>query len=89
MASIFLSYARENRSYAEKLAKTLETVGHNVWWDQHIDSGSEFAGEIEAALGRADVVLVAWSEAAGQSPWVRDEAAVGRDTGRLLPEGSK
>jgi len=85
LASIFLSYARENRSYAEKLAKTLETVGHNVWWDQHIDSGSEFAGEIEAALGRADVVLVAWSEAAGQSPWVRDEAAVGRDTGRLLP----
>ena len=85
VASIFLSYARENRGYAEKLAKTLEAAGHDVWWDQHIESGSEFAGEIEAELAKADVVLVAWSETAAQSPWVRDEAAVGRDTGRLLP----
>ena len=85
VASIFLSYARENRGCAEKLAKTLEAAGHDVWWDQHIESGSEFAGEIEAELAKADVVLVAWSETAAQSPWVRDEAAVGRDTGRLLP----
>jgi TolB-like protein/tetratricopeptide (TPR) repeat protein len=85
MASVFLSYAREDRSCAEKLAKALEVAGHRVWWDRWIDSGAEFAGEIETALGEADVVLVAWSDAAARSPWVRDEAAVGRDTGRLLP----
>ena len=49
MASIFLSYARENRSCAEKLAATLESAGHSVWWDRHLDGGEEFSAEIEAA----------------------------------------
>lgn len=85
MASIFLSYAREDKDCAERLARVLEAAGHRVWWDRHIESGSEFAAEIEAALDQADVVLVAWSHMAARSPWVRDEAAVGRDSGRLLP----
>jgi hypothetical protein len=63
----------------------LENGGHDVWWDRHIDSGSEFAGEIEAQLEKSDLVLVAWSKAAVRSPSVRDEAAIGRDRGRLLP----
>jgi len=85
MAGIFLSYAREDRAFAEKLSRVLNGAGHTVWWDRHIGSGREFAGEIEAELSKADVVLVAWSQAAAKSPWVRDEAAIGRDRGRLLP----
>jgi len=85
MAAIFLSYAREDRSFAENLARVLEGAGHDVWWDRHIGSGREFAGEIETKLTSVDLVLVAWSHAAAKSPWVRDEAAIGRDRGRLLP----
>ena len=85
MADIFLSYSREDRPFAEALTRLVEQGGHNVWWDRDIDSGSEFSGEIEAALERADVVLVAWSRASAKSAWVRDEAAIGRDTGRLVP----
>jgi TolB-like protein len=85
MGRIFLSYAREDRGFAERLARVLENGGHNVWWDRHIDSGREFAGEIETQLEKSDLVLVAWSKAAARSPWVRDEAAIGRDRGRLLP----
>lgn len=85
MASIFLSYARADRSFIEKLVRVLEKADHNVWWDRHIESGREFAAEIEAQLDKADLVLVAWSETASKSPWVRDEAAIGRDRGRLLP----
>jgi TolB-like protein len=85
MAAIFLSYSREDRGLAEALTRLLEQAGHDVWWDRDIDSGSEFSGEIEAALERADVVLVAWSRASAKSPWVRDEAAIGRDSGRLVP----
>ena len=85
MGAIFLSYAREDRACAEVLARVLEGGGHRVWWDRHIESGEEFAAEIEAALGHANVVLVAWSVHSAKSPWVRDEAVIGRDTGRLLP----
>jgi TolB-like protein len=85
MGHVFLSYAREDRARAEMLAGVLEQAGHDVWWDRHIDSGEEFADEIEAALAKADVVLVAWSKVSVKSRWVRDEAAVGGDSGRLVP----
>jgi len=85
MGRIFLSYARADRPCAERLARVLEGAGHNVWWDRRIDTGEEFAAEIEDELARADVIAVAWSANSGKSAWVRDEAGVGRDTGRLLP----
>ena len=85
MGAIFLSYAREDRAFVERLARVLEQAGHDVWWDRHIDGGEEFATEIEQALDKADAVLVAWSQLSVQSRWVRDEAAVGGDSGRLVP----
>ena len=62
MGNVFLSYAREDRACAQKLAQALETAGHEVWWDRRLDGGEEFSAEIEAALGKCDVVLVAWSK---------------------------
>src|SRR5690349_15525815 len=85
MGQIFLSYAREDRASAQLLARVMEHHGHEVWWDKHLDSGEEFGAEIEAALDRSDVVVVAWSKNSIKSRWVRDEAAVGGDTGRLVP----
>lgn len=85
MASVFLSYSREDLATAEALTKAIEEAGHKVWWDRHLNSGSEFASEIEAALEAADIVLVAWSRTSAKSRWVRDEAAAGGDTGRLVP----
>ncbi len=85
MASVFLSYSREDAAKARSLAKAIEQAGHQVWWDRHISSGSEFAGAIEQALNSADAVLVLWSRASVGSSWVRDEATEGRDGGRLVP----
>ena len=85
MGAIFLSYAREDRSCAEKLARVLEGAGHSVWWDRRLDGGEEFSAEIEAALSQSDVVVVAWTRESVKSRWVRDEAAVGGDTGKLVP----
>lgn len=85
MASIFLSYAREDFSRAETLAGGLGRCGHEVWWDRRILGGSRFSQQIEAALKQADVVIVLWSCSSIESAWVQDEAAVGRDTDRLLP----
>src|SRR4030095_4280179 len=92
MGAIFLSYAREDRACAVRLAHLLEAAGHDVWWDRRLDGGEEFSAEIEAALDKSDVVLVAWSQESVKSRWVRDEASVGCERGRLVPvsiDGSK
>ena len=81
----FLSYARADRPRLERLARALDVYGIDVWWDAHLVGGRKFAGEIEAALNRCDVVIVAWSRDAAASDWVHDEAARGRDMKRLLP----
>ena len=85
MASVFLSYARDDAKLARPLALQLEKVGHSVWWDLHVRAGAQFSKVIEEALKAADVVVVLWSSRAIESPWVRDEAGAGRDTGRLVP----
>lgn len=85
MASVFLSYDREDARVARSIANALEKAGHTVWWDRHIASGAQYSKEIEAALKRADAVVVLWSAHSVDSAWVRDEAAIGRDTNRLVP----
>lgn len=85
MASVFLSYARVDAAKAQRLAEALGRSGHDVWWDRQIHGGARFSKEIKAALDRAEVVLVLWSKTSVESDWVQDEAAVGRDGGRLVP----
>ncbi len=85
MANVFLSYSREDVGRAGSIALALEKAGHTVWWDRHIKGGAQYNKAIEQALKSADVVVVLWSEQSVESPWVRDEAAAGRDTGRLVP----
>ena len=85
MAKIFLSYAREDVDAAKQLAGCIASAGHEVWWDRHIHGGSRFTNEIDRALKNAEAVVVLWSDTSVESAWVQDEAAEGRDTGRLVP----
>ena len=85
MAQVFLSYARDDAVAAKQLAGAIERAGHQVWWDHQIQGGSRFATEIDRELKNADAVVVLWTKTSVESPWVQDEAAEGRDSGRLLP----
>ena len=85
MASVFLSYDREDVAKAQTIALALEKAGYSVWWDRHIKGGAQYSKEIEQALKHADAVVVLWSERSVESTWVRDEAAAGRDSNRLVP----
>ena len=85
MARVFLSYARDNAELAKQLAGLIGQAGHQVWWDREIHGGSHFSNEIDKALHDAEAVLVLWTEASVKSAWVQDEAAEGRDSGRLVP----
>ena len=85
MAGVFVSYAREDVAKAKAIARELEGASFDVWFDERIHSGSEFSREIEQALAGSAAVVVLWSAHSVNSPWVRDEAAEGRDSGRLVP----
>ena len=85
MARVFLSYAREDVETARKLAGVLLDAGEAVWWDRHVHGGANFGTEIDRELKSAQVVVVLWSPASISSAWVQDEAAEGRDSGRLVP----
>ena len=85
MADVFLSYAREDLDRAKRVAAALEKAGLAVWWDRNLGGGSDYSREIELALKSAAAVVVLWSKGSVDSSWVRDEAAKGRDTGRLIP----
>ena len=85
MASVFLSYARQDAARVQSIVAALERAGHAVWWDERIPGGDQYADAIERALETADAVVVLWSGASVKSAWVRDEAATARDGGRLVP----
>jgi adenylate cyclase len=85
VARIFLSYARDDVEAAKQLASCVSDAGHDVWWDRHLHGGSRFATEIDKALKDAEAVVVMWSPTSIESAWVQDEAAEGRDSGRLVP----
>lgn len=85
MASVFLSYDHDDAARAAPIAAAIEHAGHSVWWDRHLTGGAEYNHEIESAVDRADAVVVLWSAQSIQSAWVRDEAAEGRDQGKLVP----
>jgi tetratricopeptide (TPR) repeat protein len=85
MASVFLSYDRDDSDRARHFARALEKAGHQVWWDLHVRGGAQFSKVIEEALKAADAVVVLWSANSIESAWVRDEAGAGRDSGRLVP----
>ncbi len=85
MADVFVSYVREDRDIAEKLASGLIAAGFSVWWDRHIRGGVEFAKEIERELDAARAVIVLWSGDSLGSRWVRDEAEQAREEDKLIP----
>jgi hypothetical protein len=85
MADIFLSYAREDQTRAEAVARALEMRGWSIFWDRGIPHGSNFRAHIQQQLESAHCILVLWSTAALASQFVLDEAAEGLEDGRLVP----
>ena len=85
MADIFISYAREDRSRIEPLAKSLEELGWSIFWDRTIPAGKTWRQVIGDALKNARSVIVAWSQKSIESDWVQEEADRGRKRNILIP----
>ena len=82
---VFVSYAREDRDAAQRLADALTENRLRIWWDRELAAGSEFATVIETQLNSAAVVLGLWSTESVRSAFVRDECGHALRAGKLLP----
>ena len=85
MADVFISYAREDRPRAEQVARALSAAGIETFWDTEIPPGQTWADYIEGKLNRCKALIVLWSAHSAGSQWVREEARMGRDAGKLIP----
>ncbi|TPW00762.1 MAG: TIR protein, partial [Alphaproteobacteria bacterium] len=85
MADVFLSYAREDRAKAEQIATALTNAGYNVFWDIEIPPGVSWADFLAEKLSQSKASLVLWSKTSTASQWVREEARLARDKGKLIP----
>ncbi|MBI3782804.1 MAG: TIR domain-containing protein, partial [Deltaproteobacteria bacterium] len=85
MSDVFVSYAREDREWVQRLAAVLAGQGFSIWWDREMVAGDDISAAIETELSRAKCVIVVWSETSIQSHWVRGEAERGCDRKVLLP----
>jgi TIR domain len=85
MADIFLSYNEQDRDAVRRLAERLQSSGWSVWWDRRIPAGLTWRGVLERELANMRCMVVLWSQYSVASEWVCEEAAEGRQLGRLVP----
>jgi TIR domain-containing protein len=85
MSDIFISYASEDRHWAEMLAQTLEGRGWSAFWDRTIPIGKTWRETIGRELDGARCVIVLWSKTSIESGWVQEEADDANRRGILVP----
>jgi class 3 adenylate cyclase len=84
MADVFVSYARSTAPRAQAVARSLGSLGYDVWIDDALPSHRAFAEVIEEQIANARAVVVVWSPDAVKSEWVRSEANHGRSEKKLV-----
>ena len=85
MSDIFISYASEDRPWAQMLAETLEDRGWSSFWDRAIPIGKTWRETIGRELNEARCVIVLWSKTSIDSRWVQEEADDAQRRGILVP----
>jgi len=85
LVDVFISYARRDEAVARNLADTLRSEGFEVWFDSSIYAGASWQSLLMSVLASAKAVLVLWSSRSVKRPWVRKEAKLAMEAGRLVP----
>ncbi|MFN8371805.1 MAG: DarT ssDNA thymidine ADP-ribosyltransferase family protein [Anaerolineae bacterium] len=88
MATIFISYAREDgRALALRLRDDLNNAGHLAWLDtSEIQGGADWARHIEDAIERCDLMLALLSAASYTSDYCRaEQLRAQRKSKRIVP----
>jgi hypothetical protein len=81
---VFVSYAREDQLFAEKLVECLKRCGLGVFWDRDLLIGEHVEKRIKRELANADIVLVLWTVNSIKKSYVRDEAKIAKRMEKLF-----
>src|SRR5258708_4143383 len=84
-SSVFISYSRRNRPFAERLQIDLQRAGLDTWLDlSDIPPGEDFEARILPAIAeRSHLVLLASPEAK-DSEWVQREVVEAQSRGKMV-----
>lgn len=82
---VFISFKTEDRDIAHSLSEALKKSGYNVWWQESIQCGQEWHGEIDKAVESAGAIIVLWSKCSMSSRWVKHEASQAMIRGIYTP----
>lgn len=85
MADVFISYKRERRDHAQRLAVVLEAYGFDVWWDYELIVGPNYTAQLEQQIASAKSLIVLWCSGSRESKFVQDEARLAQRANKLLP----
>jgi hypothetical protein len=85
VTDIFISYAREDRDVAGRIAEALTERGFKVWWDWELIGGDNYRFKIREVIGEAKKSIVLWSRHSIMSAFVIDEASEAKKHGKLIP----
>src|SRR5262249_54002528 len=85
MTDVFISYAHEDQGFVLRMIPALEAQGFSVWWDHNIPPGKTWDTFIAEGIASAKCCIVLWSPHSIKSDWVKEEATLARDAGKLLP----
>ena len=74
MPSAYIAFARSDQAQAQVIATRLRDIGYQVTFDISGAPGrGNYVQESQQALRDASLLIVCWSKAAAQSPWVESE----------------
>src|SRR5687767_9256618 len=84
MSHIFISYARADRAYADRVKALLENAGYSVWLDtSNLDPNQDFTAEIEYAIKDASHFVVCLTkDVQRKDSFVRREIAFALNTNK-------
>jgi len=85
VTDIYISCALMDRLRSERLVRTLESLGWEVWGDWDAPSRKTDPKASTGALRSARCIIVLWSADSIESGWVRDEARWGMRRQILVP----
>jgi WD40 repeat protein len=81
---VFISYAREDKAYVDRLAKFLRTEGLEVWYDAQLVVGRRFDVDLRQKIEQCAAFILVMTPAANDSAWVQDEFDLAREHDREL-----
>lgn len=84
MAILFVSYGRAIQEKVRALTQDLESLGHEVWFDQALAGGQAWWDQVLANIRACDVFVFALAPASLESPACRLEYAYANALGKIV-----